>query len=110
MERRCEGSEIGFDFELVQDAMARALLKSKYAMLILLVLHRKSVESTSNLTHAVGGSPAIIIDTLKMLEKFGLIERPRSSRGRHAHQNRLTVLGRHLIEAPVPTWPSLLSR
>lgn len=70
----------------------------------MLALYEDGKDSTSGLILRVGGHPAAVIDTIRMLEALGVLTRTRMSVGRHQVQACLTPLGRELVENPVCLW------
>ena len=73
----------------------------------MLALYEQEDYSTTGLIALLGGHPAAVIETLRLLENLGILRRTRAENGRHPVQARLTSFGRRLIETPVSRWGQL---
>jgi hypothetical protein len=85
----------------IRNPVTRFLLTQKYAVSVLLALYRNGTAQVTELARVIGGHPATIIDTLRVLEGLKILNRTRPRRDRRAIDVRLTLRGLELVETPM---------
>ena len=94
----------------IRSSPARELFRKRYALPIMVALYERADASTSGLIRAVGGHPATVIGTLRVLEAVGVLRRLRQPSLHHEVRARLTLRGLELVETPLYRWERLIRK
>lgn len=89
------------------DHVLRELERSKYAIRIVLLLHRHREMSLTGILRSIPTSPPTVIRSLRILEKHGFVASMREVDGRKRHLYSLTNLGLVVAEHPPVEWDTV---
>src|SRR5439155_9752256 len=95
--------------EWIRGSVAKVLFGKKHALPILLYVYQMGAVSTTQLVRGLGGHPKSIIDTLRALERHGVLVRYAAVRGhRNLKAARLSLWGTHLVETSLHHWGRII--
>ena len=95
---------------LLRSPLIRALLRRKYAIPILLALYNEGPIHVTDHVRQVGGHPSTVVNTVKALEKLGVIGRTSAPIDRRAVDMRLTLKGMAFVETPMSRWDRIVRK
>ncbi len=79
-------------------------------MSVLFSVYHAGAVRVSELIGQVGGHPATVIDTLRVLESVRIVSRTRLVRDRRTIEVRLTLQGLELMETAMSRWGRVLRK
>ncbi len=94
----------------IDTPLARYILRRKHALPILITAYERGPMSTSDMIRSVHGHPAAVLDTIRDLERVGLLHRSPGYRGRHLLEVRLTSMGLQLMDTSLSHWERLVRK
>src|SRR5947209_2917114 len=94
----------------IDTPLGRVLLRRKHTLPVILFVYDAGAPSMSELIRCVRGHPKSVINTVRALERLGVLSRVRMSGGHHIVETRLTLRGIQLVETPIYRWRNLLRK
>ena len=108
--RESKKNRRGNNSQWLDTLVATRLLREKHSLVILATLYEEGIMSTADLIGQTNGHPAAVINTIRRLQKLGVLTRAKQFDGRHAYETRLTLKGMQLVETPLCHWYRLVRK